>query len=74
MSLLLQAFCADVVLATRTILRFVHFIGLALGLGGATVLDLMLMRFFVSEKITPEKWIVFKFVSRLVNVGLLVLW
>lgn len=74
LSILLNAFCADFVLATRAMLRFVHFIGLALGLGGATVLDLILVRFFISDRITPEKWIVFRFVSTLVNVGLLLLW
>ncbi len=74
LSILLNAFCADFVLSTRTMLRFVHFVGLALGLGGATVLDLMLVRFFISDRITPEKWIVFRFVSTLVNIGLMLLW
>lgn len=74
LSILLHAFGADFVLAARTMLRFVHFIGLALGLGGATVLDLMLVRFFISDRITPEKWIIFRFVSTLVNIGLLLLW
>ena len=74
LSILLHAFSADFVLAARTMLRFVHFVGLALGLGGATVLDLMLIRFFISDRITPEKWIVFRFVSTLVNIGLLLLW
>jgi hypothetical protein len=71
---ILQTFSSDYVLAARTILRFIHFVGLALGLGGATVLDLMLMRYFVSDKITREKFTVFCFVSRLVNAGLIILW
>ena len=55
-------------------LRFVHFIGLALGLGAATLLDLMLVRFFVRGTISSESWKIVHFFSKIVNVGLLVLW
>jgi hypothetical protein len=51
-----------------------HFIGLALGIGAATVLDLMLIRYFLTQKITTEKWHVFLTVTYLVNAGLTLLW
>ena len=65
---------ADPVVTAKTGLRFVHFIGLALGLGAATLLDLMLVRFFVREKISSENLKIFHFFSRIVNIGLVVLW
>lgn len=64
----------DLVMASRTTLRFIHLIGLALGLGAATLLDLMLIRFFVWEKISRESWRIFYFFSKTVNVGLVLLW
>lgn len=44
---ILSLFLDDPAASTKTGLRFLHFIGLAVGLGGATLLDLMLLRFFV---------------------------
>ena len=58
----------------RTGLRFFHFIGLAMGLGGATLLDLMLLRFFVRGRITEDTYGVFAFASRVVDLGLRLLW
>ena len=58
----------------RTGLRFFHFIGLAMGLGGATLLDLMLLRFFVRGRITEDTYGVFAFASRVVDMGLRLLW
>lgn len=58
----------------RTGLRFFHFIGLAMGLGGATLLDLMLLRFFVRGRITDDTYGVFAFASRVVDAGLRLLW
>ncbi|WP_306114093.1 MULTISPECIES: hypothetical protein [unclassified Roseovarius] len=55
-------------------LRFVHFIGLALGLGGATLLDLMLFRFFLRRPITPEAYSIFVSSTRVVDLGLRILW
>ena len=73
-SVYVQLLSADPVMTAKTGLRFVHFIGLALGLGAATLLDLMLVRFFVRETITGERWKIFHFFSNVVNVGLIMLW
>ena len=69
-----QLFLTDPAGTVKTGLRFVHFIGLALGLGGATLLDLMLLRFFLRSRIGEETFDVFRFSSRTIEIGLLVLW
>ncbi len=71
---LINTLSLDPVAAIRTGLRIVHFIGLALGLGAATVLDLMIFRFFLNGKVTSERWAIFDFGSKIVNAGLLLLW
>lgn len=73
-SVYLHLLSADPVVTAKMGLRFVHFIGLALGLGAATLLDLMLVRFFVRGTISSESWKIVHFFSKIVNVGLLVLW
>lgn len=73
-SIYVQLLSADPILTTKMGLRFVHFIGLALGLGAATLLDLMLIRFFVREAISKDSWQIFRFFTRVVNVGLMLLW
>lgn len=64
----------DPVTSIKTGLRIVHFVGLALGLGAATVLDLMILKFFLKGKVTTDQWNVFHFGSRIVNAGLILLW
>lgn len=71
---LINTLSLDPVAALKTGLRILHFIGLALGLGAATVLDLMIVRFFIKGKVTPEHWAVFHFGSKIVNWGLILLW
>lgn len=71
---LINTLSLDPVAAIRTGLRIIHFVGLALGLGAATVLDLMIFRFFLNGKVTSEQWAVFDFGSKIVNAGLVLLW
>lgn len=71
---LINTLSLDPVAAIRTGLRIVHFVGLALGLGAATVLDLMIFRFFINGKVTSEQWAIFDFGSKIVNAGLVLLW
>lgn len=70
----LQLLASDPALAIRCGLRFAHFVGLACGLGAATLLDLLLLRFFVREKITSASFEIFHFSTKLVNLGLAILW
>jgi hypothetical protein len=58
----------------RTVIRFFHFIGLALGLGGATLLDLLVLRFFIRGRIVDETYQIFAFASKIVDIGLRILW
>lgn len=69
-----QLFLSDPETTLKTGLRFVHFVGLALGLGGATLLDLLILRFCLVDRIREATFEVFEFASKIVNVGLLILW
>ncbi len=67
-------FTADPIASIKTGLRFVHFIGLAIGLGGATLLDLILLRFFVRSRIDESTFGIFRFSTGVVDLGLKILW
>ena len=55
-------------------IRVVHFIGLALGLGTATFLDLMLVRFMMRDRIRQSHAEAFEFGTKIVTAGLVMLW
>ena len=55
-------------------IRIVHFVGLALGLGTATFLDLLMLRFMVRSKIRPSHVQAFNFGTKIVVAGLVMLW
>ncbi len=67
-------FSSDPLTTLKTSLRFSHFIGLALGLGGATLLDLMMLRFCLKGQIQPETFSIFEFSSKIISIGLRILW
>ncbi|WP_373635507.1 hypothetical protein [Yoonia sp. SS1-5] len=71
---ILAALSSDPEQMTRGILRIFHFIGLALGLGAATLLDLMTLRFFWGRVMTQRDYDIFAFLSGFVAVGLKLLW
>ncbi|SEK42369.1 hypothetical protein SAMN05421666_1478 [Roseovarius nanhaiticus] len=71
---LLALFVSDPVVTIHTGMRFFHFIGLALGLGGAILLDLMMLRFFLRGRIIKETYGIVDFASKVVSMGLLLLW
>lgn len=58
----------------RTGLRVVHFCGLVLGVGAATLLDLIIARFVLMRGISKEHVHVIEFSSKVVTVGLGLLW
>lgn len=58
----------------RGAIRFVHFIGLAAGLGTATFLDLMIVRFMLRSKIRQSQADAFHLGTKVVSVGLALLW
>jgi len=55
-------------------LRVVHFCGLVLGVGAATLLDLIIARFVLMRGISKEHVHVIEFSSKVVTVGLGLLW
>lgn len=74
LSAILSLLLDDPAASTKTVLRFLHFVGLAVGLGGATLLDLMLLRFFVRRQVCVEHVEIFEFSSKIINAGLKLLW
>jgi hypothetical protein len=58
----------------RTALRVVHFCGLVLGVGAATLLDLIIARFVLMRGISKDHVHVIEFSSKVVTVGLGLLW
>ena len=58
----------------RTGLRVVHFCGLVLGVGAATLLDLIIARFILMRGISFEHVYVVDFSSKIVTIGLGLLW
>ncbi|NSY38529.1 hypothetical protein [Leisingera sp. ANG59] len=74
LSSLPSLFLDDPAETARTGLRFLHFIGLAAGLGSATLLDLLLLRFFLRGEVSGERVAIFEFASGVVDAGLKLLW
>ena len=58
----------------KTGLLIVHLVGLAIGLGAATLLDLLIIRYFTRDRIAPEHYRMVDFASKLVTIGLVLLW
>lgn len=58
----------------RTGLRVVHLCGLVLGVGSATLLDLIIARFILMRGISHEHVYVVDFSSKIVTIGLSLLW
>ena len=54
--------------------KLVHLLGIAIGLGAATVLDLVIVRFLVTRRIARESAAVVVFCSKIVTAGLVLLW
>lgn len=61
-------------IAIKTFIIVLHLIGLCIGLGGAWIMDLILFRFFQKQDITQEKVDLLHFMSKLVTIGLVLLW
>jgi hypothetical protein len=58
----------------KTGLIIAHLVGLALGVGGATLMDLVMLRFMILGRITREHSDFVHFSSQLVAAGLVILW
>jgi hypothetical protein len=64
----------EVALALKSGLRVVHFVGLVLGLGAATLLDLIILRFLATRQVSADNCQVVEFSAGVVTVGLALLW
>jgi len=65
---------SDLVPWILSCLRMIHFGGIILGIGAATLLDLIIFRFAVSKVILEEHISVVVFSSHIITVGLALLW
>jgi hypothetical protein len=61
-------------LALKSGLRVTHFLGLVLGLGAATLLDLIILRFLATRRVSAENCDIVEFASKVVTAGLVLLW
>ena len=65
---------SDPVVLLRNALRLLHFTGLILGIGVATMLDLVALRFFFNRRISEGAFDIFKFGSSIVGAGIVTIW
>jgi len=71
---LLERLSADLVSTGKSFLIMVHLVGLALGIGAATLLDVFILRFLVLRNITQANLEVVEFATKVVTMGLVMLW
>jgi len=60
--------------ALMTGFRFIHLLGLVLGVGAATLLDLLIIKLVINRKVTEDQSRIITFYSRIVSFGLILLW
>lgn len=58
----------------RSALLIAHFIGIILGIGAATLLDLIILKFVLTRRIEENSIRIVIFSSRIITVGLVILW
>lgn len=65
---------ADQQALLRSGLRFIHFFALCIGLGTATLLDMLIIRFFRSGTVSTQLLTFFTFGTHILTFGLFLLW
>lgn len=58
----------------KSIIMFVHLSGLALGLGGAWIVDIFIVKHLMHRPVTKEKYKFISFSANIVYIGLALLW
>jgi hypothetical protein len=58
----------------KSAIKVMHLLGIILGLGAATVLDLVIVKFLVTGEIKSDQISIVRFVTGIVSVGLAILW
>lgn len=58
----------------KSAVKVMHLLGIILGLGAATVLDLVIVKFLVTGEIKSDQISIVRFVTGIVSVGLAILW
>lgn len=74
MNEIIAAITADSAESLKTALKIFHLGGLVLGLGAATLLDLIILRFAISRRLSVEHSKIIRFSASVVTVGLAFLW
>nr|WP_067296034.1 hypothetical protein [Marinobacterium profundum] len=64
----------DIHFELKTLIKITHLFGLALGIGGALLLDLIIFNFFHRRSISREKFDILRQSTRVVSLGLALLW
>lgn len=58
----------------KSAIKVMHLLGIILGLGAATVLDLVILKFLVTGEIKSDQISIVRFMTGIVSVGLGILW
>lgn len=58
----------------KSFIMFMHLSGLAIGIGGAWILEAFILKHLKSSTISRENFAVVKFISSFVSIGLAILW
>jgi hypothetical protein len=71
---LVERLSADPIATLKSSLIAGHLFGIILGVGAATLLDILIIRFMILNKVKEEYCGVVEFASKLVTFGLVILW
>lgn len=69
-----STFSAEPSALMKSIIKVGHLVGIILGLGAATVLDLIVLRFLLAGKVKSEHVHLIEFMTQIVTAGLVILW
>ena len=58
----------------KSFIMFMHLSGLAIGIGGAWILEAFILKHLKSSTISRENFTVIKFIANFVSIGLAILW
>ncbi|WP_262028140.1 hypothetical protein [Microvirga sp. Mcv34] len=72
--ILLDRLISDPAATLKSLLIIGHLIGLILGLGTATLLDIFIVKFIIRRIVSEDHYTVISFFSKIVVLGLIILW
>ena len=71
---ILEVFFQSPSASIKSLLTTLHLLGLVFGLGAASMLDLIILRFLIKNRVSGEHWNIIELLSKSVSAGLVTLW